>query len=754
MGSDLAPRSSSVPPVDNQNDKSSVTAEAEIRIRKLVKNLPRDVVFQKVREAGRLASAGKREQGFYLLDLQRRKLYLDAGCSTFQQYIRTNTDLQLKEANELVRISRALEELTAIGDAFDDGLIHWGAVRAMIRIAIPRTEREWIDYARHHTVNEVERRVAFLKRGDRPRDPSPFKSAPVWFLHQFKASPQLHQAIEGLMAVLTKLWGHPVTEEEALLFACQIVLSLEIQADANRAASGEERKLPSTYRLVIILCEFCRQFMALLPEGPERIDPEVARKLIEGAEVVDLRKAESAAYRKAGEAGCGHDHRNQGQERSHMGPPAPEVVVPQGAVPEEFGEGPAVVAWEQTSPPAAEVPPPASDGTSVADTRSDSDAEAGAGGESHGTAGDSIDGREKQSHMGPPAPEVVVEQGSVPEGSEDRPTGESSEAPKGLVGELPVPGLPSWAKSGPLVPADPNLRIQHAPNLSTRDRPTVPLEKRASRSSAELIKLVLTRAGYFCAIPGCTNLAEFAHHMEWWSQGGPTDILHLIAVCKACHDAGIHAGYILLSGTADKLIVSRKDGRPVASGATVIPVKLEREPDPATVPSGGETSGGDPSGDSLPVDPSDTDRPTAGPAVGTAPSLVIPAEISPAWWLEHRHCFEWSERQRALVLRPGEEAPIGPAVIFEDPPGAPPVPSTPSASPSDPDLLDAGNASRGIENLVIEIYAPRARFLDCSSAKSCGLEGHVHSRDLMRIETEGYRSQAHERPSHQARADE
>jgi len=139
-------------------------------------------------------------------------------------------------------------------------------------------------------------------------------------------------------------------------------------------------------------------------------------------------------------------------------------------------------------------------------------------------------------------------------------------------------------------------------------------------------------------------------------------------------------------------------------------VKLEREPDPATVPSGGETSGGEPSGDGLPVDPSDTDRPTAGPAVGTAPSLVIPAEISPAWWLEHRHCFEWSERQRALVLRPGEEVPIGPAVIFEDPPGAPPVPSTPSASPSDPDLLDGFiGQEAAVANLKRLVYGAKLR---------------------------------------------
>jgi len=64
------------------------------------------------------------------------------------------------------------------------------------------------------------------------------------------------------------------------------------------------------------------------------------------------------------------------------------------------------------------------------------------------------------------------------------------------------------------------------------------------------------------------------------------------------------------------------------------------------------------------------DRPAA------AVPLAIPAEISPAWWLEHRHLFEWSEKQKALVLSP--ERPVtGASVAFEDPPSAPSVGDSP-----------------------------------------------------------------------------
>jgi len=68
-----------------------------------------------------------------------------------------------------------------------------------------------------------------------------------------------------------------------------------------------------------------------------------------------------------------------------------------------------------------------------------------------------------------------------------------------------------------------------------------------------------------------------------------------------------------------------------------------------------------------------------------APVLLIPAEISLAWWLEHRRRFEWSERLRALVLRP-EQDPVGEAAVFEDPPPA--SPAAPDSS-SAAERLDA-----------------------------------------------------------------
>ena len=72
-----------------------------------------------------------------------------------------------------------------------------------------------------------------------------------------------------------------------------------LSGDARERDPGRLRRCPErkgaeaffTYRLVIMMCEFCRRFLALLPDGPELIDTKAAVKLIEGAEVVDLRNA-------------------------------------------------------------------------------------------------------------------------------------------------------------------------------------------------------------------------------------------------------------------------------------------------------------------------------------------------------------------------------------------------------------------------------------------------------------------------------
>ena len=116
-------------------------------------------------------------------------------------------------------------------------------------------------------------------------------------------------------------------------------------------------------------------------------------------------------------------------------------------------------------------------------------------------AGDPIEPlnhRQKHPHVGKNQSQLVLPSGLIFEASD--PASKALIVPASTSGSRPiVPPWPIWAKSAPLIPADPSNPIRHDANLSTPDRPAVPPELRGPRTPAELLKLVLSREGYFCA---------------------------------------------------------------------------------------------------------------------------------------------------------------------------------------------------------------------------------------------------------------
>uniref|UniRef100_UPI003513FA08 HNH endonuclease n=2 Tax=Aeromicrobium sp. TaxID=1871063 RepID=UPI003513FA08 len=54
-------------------------------------------------------------------------------------------------------------------------------------------------------------------------------------------------------------------------------------------------------------------------------------------------------------------------------------------------------------------------------------------------------------------------------------------------------------------------------------------------------KAVVNRQGGTCAGPGCRGPVVHVHHVQYWSDGGPTDLANLIGLCPRCH-AAVHQG--------------------------------------------------------------------------------------------------------------------------------------------------------------------------------------------------------------------
>jgi hypothetical protein len=66
---------------------------------------------------------------------------------------------------------------------------------------------------------------------------------------------------------------------------------------------------------------------------------------------------------------------------------------------------------------------------------------------------------------------------------------------------------------------------------------------RAVRTATPAQRRFLIARDQVCVIPGCPTPAAWcdAHHVQWWSQGGPTDVTNMAMVCGR-HHTDIHAG--------------------------------------------------------------------------------------------------------------------------------------------------------------------------------------------------------------------
>src|SRR5207248_8959417 len=88
----------------------------------------------------------------------------------------------------------------------------------------------------------------------------------------------------------------------------------------------------------------------------------------------------------------------------------------------------------------------------------------------------------------------------------------------------------SWAKR-----SDPGIAMATKGKSKPRERDNLPLKTRV---------IVLTEAGYRCAVPTCRSiLALDMHHIWEVSAGGGDDPSNLIALCPTCH-ALYHRGNI------------------------------------------------------------------------------------------------------------------------------------------------------------------------------------------------------------------
>lgn len=88
-------------------------------------------------------------------------------CFSCAHWLNWHCALDLRSAQEKVRVANALAGLPLVSAAFAAGAISYSKVRAITRIAGPSTEQTLLDIAQHSTAAQTERVVAAYRRAER-----------------------------------------------------------------------------------------------------------------------------------------------------------------------------------------------------------------------------------------------------------------------------------------------------------------------------------------------------------------------------------------------------------------------------------------------------------------------------------------------------------------------------------------------------------------------------------------------------------
>src|SRR5262245_39416893 len=136
---------------------------------RLVSGLSAEDVRAHLARASRLCEVGQRALAFYLHEMQARGFHQETGHQSAVRYAVDRLGIPLSTAKDLLAAGRVLSELPGCDEAFCSGRIGWSKLRLLARIAVPETEKEWIAKAEALTFEDLQRAMAGLAKGDRPR---------------------------------------------------------------------------------------------------------------------------------------------------------------------------------------------------------------------------------------------------------------------------------------------------------------------------------------------------------------------------------------------------------------------------------------------------------------------------------------------------------------------------------------------------------------------------------------------------------
>jgi hypothetical protein len=162
-------------------------------------------------------------------EFDRREAWADWGCKSCPAWLAWRCGLSPAAAREQLRVARKLVDLPVARGAFGRGELSYSQVRALTRIAMPETEADLVELARHSTAAQLEV-VVRAYRGVLDRELGDADAA-----HRRRYVRCEHDD-DGALLISARL----PAEEGALVLA-----ALEAGRDALRSGLEEEASAPS-----------------------------------------------------------------------------------------------------------------------------------------------------------------------------------------------------------------------------------------------------------------------------------------------------------------------------------------------------------------------------------------------------------------------------------------------------------------------------------------------------------------------------
>ncbi|HEX5099441.1 MAG TPA: hypothetical protein VFV94_08065, partial [Polyangiaceae bacterium] len=203
------------------------------------------------------------EEGCALLTALRTGAHVRLGFGSFREYTERLFGYGPKLTQDKLRVAEALEEPPETAGELQAGAINFSVAREVTRVAIPSTEKEWLEAARGRTVREVEQLVSGHRPGNLPDDVPDFRLKR--HVLRLELSGEVVATFREAMAKVRRDAGEPLDEDAAFLLLCRQAL------DGNR----DPRR--SSYQIALTVCERCRRATQqgrgeLIKVGPEILE--------------------------------------------------------------------------------------------------------------------------------------------------------------------------------------------------------------------------------------------------------------------------------------------------------------------------------------------------------------------------------------------------------------------------------------------------------------------------------------------------